>query len=208
MGILLFSYWLYDSQKKCECCGDSFRPTPQNRDKQRYCDKPECRKVSKKASQEKWLAKYPDWWKHSSHVFRSQQWRLRHPGYWRRKKEVQSSSVPIALQENSISQIIDNNQDVKTQKTPPERTQSALQDNRMSQLFDSVLFVGFLSVLTGCALQEDIASQVSIMREKGAQILGQGALIDLFNPKKSHNTHHETDPHSRSFKDPPVACSL
>ena len=44
-------------RKKCRHCKSLFIADPRNRNRQKYCRLPECRKASKAASQRKWLAK-------------------------------------------------------------------------------------------------------------------------------------------------------
>ena len=45
------------TRRKCRHCGQLFRPDPRNLRHQRYCSAKECRRVSKAASQRRWLAK-------------------------------------------------------------------------------------------------------------------------------------------------------
>jgi hypothetical protein len=72
---------------KCLHCADFFLPDAHNRERQRYCVKPGCRRASRAASQAKWLAKPEnlDHWKGTENVQRVQEWRKANPGYSRRR---------------------------------------------------------------------------------------------------------------------------
>jgi hypothetical protein len=131
-----------------------------NLGRQRYCAKPECRKVSKAASQKRWLAKEENknYFRGSDNVERVRRWREANPGYWRKKKAKQQD----ALQETCMVQgVVDER--VATQKAAP-----ALQDIFSPQ---PALIVGLISVLTGHALQEDIAASARIFQSRGEDIL-------------------------------------
>ena len=76
-----------------------FLPDRYNYQKQSYCEKEDCRKVSKKASQKKWSNENPDYFKGQINVKRVQEWRKEHPDYSIRatdpgKKPPQSSPTP------------------------------------------------------------------------------------------------------------------
>jgi hypothetical protein len=89
---------------------------------------------------------------------RVRQWRLAHPGYWRNKGPVPKS----ALQEPSIPQSSEK-QSLATSEIP-----HALQDPWISQ---PALLVGLISVVTGHALQEDIAESARVFLNRGRDIL-------------------------------------
>ena len=75
-------------QRKCLCCKLFFDPDHRNRERQRYCAQPECRRASKSASQGAWLAKPDnrDYFRDPVHIARVQVWRAAHPGYSRGKR--------------------------------------------------------------------------------------------------------------------------
>ena len=95
------------TRRKCRHCGQLFRPDPRNLRHQRYCSAKECRRVSKAASQRRWLAKAEnrDYFRGPEHVARVRAWRTAHPGYAREK-----SSRRRALQEHSSAQPVDINE--------------------------------------------------------------------------------------------------
>ena len=96
-------------RKKCRNCKELFIPDARNTQRQKYCRKPECRKASKAASQQRWLQKpeNQDYFCGPDNVKRVQLWREANPGYWRRKHKNKQN----ALQDRSISQATENNND-------------------------------------------------------------------------------------------------
>ena len=132
-------------RRKCQNCGQLFRPDPRNVRHQRYCSAPACRRASKVASQRRWLAKATnrDYFRGPEHVARMRAWRAAHPGHPRK-----SSSQRRALQEHSSTQPVD----IHTQSD--DLTAHALQDASRAQ---TLVLTGLIAHLTGAALQEDIA---------------------------------------------------
>ena len=133
------------TRRKCWHCGQLFRPDPRNLRHQRYCSAKECRRVSKAASQRRWLAKAEnrDYFRGPEHMARVRAWRTAHPGYAREK-----SSRRPALQEHSSAQPVDIDEQSDVLSAP------ALQDLSRAQ---SLVLTGLIAHLTGAALQEDIA---------------------------------------------------
>ena len=64
-------------RKKCLNCSCLFIPDHRNRNRQKYCRKPDCRKVSKTESQKKWSAKQENqnYFSGPENVKRVQGWR-------------------------------------------------------------------------------------------------------------------------------------
>jgi hypothetical protein len=104
-------------------------------------------------------------------VKRVQRWRKDHPGYWRKK--------PIALQDPLIVQPPENNDNTG------DFVHHALQD---SLLLQPAVFVGLISQLTGCALQEEIARATQRLQQLGN---------DILNPQQ-----HTGGPYGRKTSDP------
>lgn len=156
-------------RKKCRNCKCLFIPDHRNRDRQIYCSKPECRKASKAASQEKWLSKpeNQDYFRTPENVQRVRQWREENPEYWKRVKK------PIALQDCL------NGQDVDNIKEKSQNANKALQDPLIAQ--DPVL-IGLISNFIGSALQDDIAETLLRMQQSGQDIL-------YSQPVKEGGTH-------------------
>lgn len=147
-------------RKKCRHCHILFVPDPRNIDRQKYCNRPECRKASKTNSQNRWLQKPDnlDYFCGPENVQRVQHWRKDNPGYWQRKPKITSD----ALQDPLIQQpfeTIENNIDFAG---------NALQDLLNEQ--PSVI-IGIIAQLTGYALQDDIAMAARRMQQFGNDIL-------------------------------------
>ena len=145
---------------KCLHCREKQPCDPRNHGRQCYCAKSDCRKASKAASQSRWMSKPENrnYFLGADNVERVRRWRAAHPGYWRKKKPQQQD----ALQETSIEQTVVAQEDASKESGP------ALQDILSAQ---PPLILGLISVLTGNALQEDIAASARIFQSRGEDIL-------------------------------------
>jgi hypothetical protein len=146
-------------RRKCQHCREFFKPDPRNRTKQRYCSKAACRKASKKASQEKWLAKpeNKNYFSGPEHVHRVQQWRKQNHGYRQKRRSGQKP-----LQDHSTGKT------TERQRDRPKLTGNALQD--LSFDYHPV-FLGFLAHLSGSVLQDEIAQFGLRLQQLGQDIL-------------------------------------
>ena len=146
--------------RKCKHCRRLFLPDYRNRDRQEYCNKPECRRVHKRESQRLWRAKPEnlDYFKGSANVERVRNWRKLHPGYWRRGR--------CALQDDCITQAV-----AKESVTSPE---IPLQDDCLKT---NPLIIGLIAHFSG-ALQDDIAILMDRLQVRGQMILGKGPGIE------------------------------
>ena len=145
-------------KKKCLNCGRLFIADCRNRNRQMYCDKPECRKASKSESQKKWLSKEENqkYFSGPENVKRVQEWRRQNPGYSKRSKKT------LALQDSLKLQPVDNTEDSS------QFANNALQDLLNDQ--PSVI-IGLISNFIGSALQDDIAITLLRMQQFGQDIL-------------------------------------
>ena len=143
-------------RRKCRNCGELFRPDVRNLRHQRYCAKPACRRASKTANQQRWLAKAAnrDYFRGPENVERVRAWRATHPGYWRQ-------SGP-ALQEYSSAQATE----VEEKSVP--LVSSALQELSRAQ---PLVLMGLIAQLTGSAQQEDIANTARRLQDLAQDIL-------------------------------------
>lgn len=156
-------------QSNCICCKELFIPDARNRRHQQYCEKPECRKASKRAAQERWLtsSKGTGYFNGPDNVVRVQEWRKAHPRYWKRKKASHAEDI-LALQDFSNVQVID-------KKPDPEISEKhALQDFCFMQ---PALIIGLIANLTGSTLQDDIAATSRRLLDFGRDILGKAKPI-------------------------------
>lgn len=149
---------------KCLHCNEIRPCEPRSRGRQRYCPAAECRRASKADSQRRWLSRpeNENYFRGADNCERVRQWRKAHPGYWRKK-------IPAAdgtLQEISTPQATA--QPVENKVLEPQGAQRALQEICFLQ---PALVVGLISVMTGTALQEDIASSVRSLLDRGEDIL-------------------------------------
>jgi hypothetical protein len=147
-------------RKKCKHCGCLFVPDARNTKRQRFCKKSQCRKASKKYSQQRWLQKPEnrDHFRGPINVERVRQWRKANPGYWRGKV----SHGQNALQEPLSSQPVDIN------KQKSNFVTDALQDLLIAQPY---VLIGLISSFTGNALQDDIAKTMNRLQQLGRDIL-------------------------------------
>lgn len=70
--------------KRCLFCGQYFTPDRRVKDRQKACHRPECRKARKKAAQEAWVKKNPDYF----------QGRYPYVKAWRQKRRVIQDKIP------------------------------------------------------------------------------------------------------------------
>lgn len=149
--------------RRCKClhCKEFFLPDYRNRERQHYCSKPECRRISKRRSQKAWLSKpqNQDYFQGPANVVRVQQWRKTHPGYWK----LAPQKLSDALQEACVAHA------AAIQAVAPSSPARTLQDLCSLQ---TPLFVGLISMLTGGTLQDDIAVTTRQLVAKGHDILG------------------------------------
>ena len=176
MGIII--------EKRCKHCRKLFPPDPRNAKRQKYCRESDCRKASKKDSQQRWLNKPEnrDYFRCPENVTRVQQWRKANPGYSKKNQN--------ALQEPLIRQHSENIDDTN------ELESVALQDLLNPQ--PSVL-IGLIANFTGLALQDDIAKTVRRLQQLGQDIINpatptKGGRNDIKNPyfEKSHPKSSQT----------------
>jgi hypothetical protein len=153
---------------RCHNCKRLFVPDCRNRNRQRYCKNPECRKKAKTASQQKWLQKpeNKNYFKGPLNTRRVQEWRKQHPGYFRKKR----LNKQAALQDRLNAQASEINKDNSN------FTNNALQD---SLIIQPAVIIGLISQFTGSALQDDIAKTLIRMQQ-----LGQDVLSCQFNGKR------------------------
>ena len=147
-------------KKRCRKCKRLFIPDHRNHDRQKYCERAECRKASKVASQKKWFnkPKNKDYFRGTVNVQRVQEWRKQHPGYWKQK----SPNKVTALQEPLTEQPTENNKDKH------QIANIALQDLLGAQ---HPVIIGLISNFIGSVLQEDIAETLLRMQQSGKDIL-------------------------------------
>ena len=162
---------------KCLNCREKQRSDARNQGRQRYCAKADCRRASKAASQAKWTARLEnkDYFQGPGNVERVRAWRAANPGYWRNR----GTKGKEALQETCHDQVVDGKEVVRPGLL------DALQDTCLLQ---PALLVGLISVMTGHALQEDIAASARGFLTRGEDILrmGRGVPEQRSDEKQTH----------------------
>lgn len=165
---------------KCLHCNEIHHPDPRNRRRQRYCSAPDCRRAAKADSQRRWLERpgNENYFRGADNCERVRQWREAHPGYWRRM-------VPkafVALQDLSTGQ--GDGQVVENEGNAPSEPFVALQDIWRSQ---DALIVGLISMVSGVALQDDIALTIKSVLDRGEDILRMMPGRPSFSYYENHN---------------------
>jgi hypothetical protein len=158
--------------RHCLNCDAAFVADPRNAHHQQYCLAPACRKASKNASQERWLAKPENLNYHSGPVAvaRVQAWQVANPEFRGRQKSRRRS----ALQDLCPAQVIDLKQESgPVAETTKSAAAPALQDFINAQ---PLVFVGLISHFFNITLQDDIANTARLLQELGEDIAnGRGA---------------------------------
>lgn len=151
--------------RQCLCCKDILTPDYRNAEKQAYCDKPECRAASKKASQKRWSDKNPNYFKSPIHVDRTRAWRLSNPGRSQRKIStpvLQDDCSLFPLKEQEVISPLASERPVSATEMP------VLQDFCISQ---HPVIIGIISQLSGYLLQDDIAVVTRRLEQLGQDVI-------------------------------------
>ncbi len=147
-------------KKKCRNCRRLFMPDYRNRERQKYCNKPECKRDSKAASQEKWLSKpeNKNYFRGAEHVQRVQDWRQANPGYSKRNRPKSKNTLQDSLKPQVVENKTNNN----------HFTNIALQDSLAVQ---PAVIIGLIAQITGSTLQDNIAETLLHMQQLGQDVL-------------------------------------
>jgi hypothetical protein len=173
--------------RKCCQCEVWFQPHPRNAYHQRFCSKLECQATSKRASQQKWCRKNPGYFHGEAYVKKVQAWRRKHPGYWKPKGEAEACAPLDALQDLLTAQGFDH-QGVKVfRNCLSEEIFQPLQDVLIAQ--QSAL-VGLAAMISGEALQEDIARVLTTCYERGQRI---GGIVPWMQPQEIKHERTRAD---------------
>jgi len=163
---------------KCISCRDKYVPDARNRHHQKYCGKPECRAVSKRESQRRWLCaeKNREYFRNAESTHRVREWRKRNPRY-RKRKAAQGGGVQQDLLNLQAAD------GVQETKKPPESSVAVQQDLLGPQ---SPLIVGFISHMADTVQREIIVEMMDRFITKGRAVLGKtsaGPIYDKTNPE-------------------------
>ena len=173
-------------RRKCRCCSTFFFPDYRNWKHQLYCAKPDCRRASKLASQQRWYRKPNNLshFRNGEGTQRVRVWRKAHPGYWRKKPPVsEGTQLPETQGVNSE----------QTSRNVPRPLPRTLQDFCLAR---EPAFIGLISMFTGSTLQDDIQVFARRLVEQGCNILGR-VPPEQRNEKPGSTYDHQTSPPSQ-----------
>ncbi len=187
--------------RRCCHCGSWFTPHPRNAYHQRFCAKPGCRAASKGASQRKWCRKNPRYFRGEHHVNRVRAWRQEHPGYWKRQGAREGLPEGGALQDVLSSQPIDEQLVKVLRDRLSEEIARPLQDVLIAQQH---ALVGITCMITGGALQDDIARVLTSCYERGQRI---GGIVPWMRRQEVSDERAGTD-HASATATHPIAVQL
>jgi hypothetical protein len=165
--------------RKCLNCSDFFTPDPRSKGHQRFCSRLDCKKASKRASQQKWLGKPENrnYFRGSDNVQRVRDWRAKHPGYARRTPV--RTATALALQETLTAQAIEIADEID------QVAISALQEIITAQ---PIVLIGLIAFLSGSSLQEEIVATGQRLRQLGE---------DFLNPPHAKGAPYASSPITR-----------
>lgn len=187
--------------RRCCHCGSWFKPEPRNAYHQRFCIKPECRAASKVESQRKWCRKNPSYFRGEHQVKRVQDWRREHPRYWKRQGVRAVPGEGGALQDVLIPQPVDEQLVKAVRDRLSEEISRPLQDVLTAQQY---ALVGITCMITGDALQDDIARVLTTCYERGQRI---GGIVPWIKRQEVTNEGKRTD-HAATAATHPAAVQL
>ena len=146
-------------QRKCAHCNQFFVPDARQRERQRHCAGPQCRRASKAASQRRWLLRPEnrDYFRGPENVQRVQAWRAANPSRPRRPRRQQE-----VLQETM------NTQPAPDQAPTPPDGAVGLQETWKGQ---PPLLLGLIAHMTGMVLQEDMEPMMRRLITRGRALL-------------------------------------
>lgn len=203
---------------KCLHCNEIHDSEPRSAGRQRYCRAPECRRASKAESQHRWLSRpeNENYFCGAAHGERVRQWRMAHPGYWRKKMPAPAESpapggalqeiseeipeeIPEAIPELSIPEVVDKE---IIEKSEPPGPPGTLQEISLLQfVLQPALLVGLIALMTGAALQEDIAQSARSLLDRGEDIL---RMVPRSPPLPPHENQTHSVPATTAARAAPV----
>ncbi|KPA18424.1 hypothetical protein MHK_001384, partial [Candidatus Magnetomorum sp. HK-1] len=153
-----------------------------------FCNKPECKKASKRNSQRKWLSKdeNKDYFTGKQNVERVQEWRKKNPGYSKKKykslkestnqnnEEIQfdkeislNVNLNVNLNVDALQDTLNQNIEIN-QKDKVIFTENTLQDVCFSQ---PAVLIALIATLTECSLQDNFEKIIQKMQDVGLRII-------------------------------------
>jgi hypothetical protein len=149
--------------------------------------KPDCRAASKQASQQKWCRKNPGYFRGDQYVRKTQCWRRKHPRYWKRKGAEEERAPPDALQDLLTAQGFAREDVTVFRNCLSAEISRPLQDVISAQQH---ALTGLASMISGEALQENIARVLTACYERGQRI---GGKVPWMQPQEVNDERTRTD---------------
>lgn len=69
------------ARPRCHCCGQFFKPYPQQGARQKTCGQPSCRQIRQRRKYQDWIKRHP--WHRAERKTKVQGWAKAYPDYWR-----------------------------------------------------------------------------------------------------------------------------
>ena len=193
---------------KCLHCNEIHDCEPRSAGRQRYCPAPDCRRASKAESQRRWLSRpeNENYFRGAAHCERVRQWRKEHPGYWRKKRSAPggtlqeiSEGIPEVIPEPSTPEVVD--KEVIENPEPPGPPGALQEISLLQSVLQPALLVGLIAVMTGAALQEDIAQSARSLLDRGEDIL---RMVPRSPPISPHENQTHSVPGTTAARAAPV----
>ena len=175
-------------RRQCLCCKEPFKADARNIRHQKYCDKPDCRKASKAASQHLWLSKPGNENYHCGTVAvaRVSAWQKAHPEFRERQKAKRGS----ALQDDFQAQLTESTHELPILPILEEISvlpvPAALQDFITTQPY---VFVGLIAHFFNLTLQDDIANTTRSLQRLGEDIANGRGQDEFFKTGNLFGSH-------------------
>ena len=144
------------------------------------------------------------------------EWRKAHPGYWRKKIPAPAESpapggalqeifeetpdeIPEAIPELSIPEVVD--KEVIGKSEPPGPPGTLQEISLLQFVLQPALLVGLIALMTGAALQEDIAQSARSLLDRGEDIL---RMVPRSPPLPPHENQTHSVPATTAARAAPV----
>lgn len=172
---------------KCAHCKRMFYTDPRVTN-HRFCGEIECRKASKKASQQKWLAKNKSYFRGLDNTERNRQWR-------KKQAERQIISQTPSLQQDARSpQCVANEgvamqQDAIGEQHPDNKDVTEAVENIFCEpIQQNPLFIGLLAMVTGTMQQDMIDQTINKVISLGLDITGKSPGLKNSTQRRLHES--------------------
>jgi hypothetical protein len=130
----------------CRFCRELFTPDPRVGPRQVACSKPECQKARKKANQDDWVSRHPEYFR--GRYPNTKRWLEDHPGYLAGYRESQPERVAR------------DNEERKRRREADARTRADIQDSISIEPVVRKTLTPYLAETSSADIQDSILPQV------------------------------------------------